>query len=287
MKFDDARVDASRLEDRRGSRGPVIGAGAGGLGLIGLLLVLLFGGGVPFDDGGAPLSEDSSTTAEFAARCAEPGALEQYDDCLVLKVFNETGEVWTGEFADRGGAYREPTLVFFSGSTQTGCGPASASTGPFYCPPDERVYFDLDFLRELQSRFGAQGRYAQAYITAHEVGHHIQKLTGVEQQVRRQQQNNPGAANRLSVKMELQADCLAGVWGRLADDRGNVEISRSEYQEALRAAAAVGDDRIMESTTGRVDPESFTHGSSQQRQDWFQRGYSSGDINACDTFSSL
>lgn len=284
MRFDDSQVDTSRLEDRRGRRGPVIGAGAGGLGILGLLLALFLGADLSLDAGPEEVDRGS---ADVEVRCEQPGALEQYDDCLVLKVFNETGEVWTREFADRGSSYREPTLVFFSGATQTGCGPASAQTGPFYCPPDERVYFDLDFLRELQSRFGAEGRYAQAYITAHEVGHHIQKLIGVEQQVRRRQQSDPQAANRLSVRMELQADCLAGAWGRLANDRGNVAISRAEYEEALRAASAVGDDRIMQATTGRVDPESFTHGSSQQRQEWFQRGYSSGDINACDTFSSL
>ncbi|MEZ5119024.1 MAG: neutral zinc metallopeptidase [Candidatus Nanopelagicales bacterium] len=284
MQFDDQKVDTSGLDDRRGMRGTTIGAGAGGLGLLGLLFVLLFGGGFPFDDG-----QDTTTTGQtqdLASKCAQPGSLEQYDDCFVLKIFNETDEVWTREFRQRGSAYEQPRLVFFSGSTQTGCGPATAQTGPFYCPPDQRVYFDLDFLRQLQSRFGAQGRYAQAYITAHEVGHHIQTITGVEQKVRRQQQANPRQANALSVRMELQADCIAGVWGRLANDRGNVVITKKEYDEALRAAAAVGDDRIMATTTGRVNPEAFTHGSSAQRQQWFERGFSTGDINKCDTFSS-
>ncbi len=148
------------------------------------------------------------------------------------------------------------------------------------------MYFDLDFLRQLQSQFGARGQYAQAYITAHEVGHHIQTITGIEEKVRRQQQANPRQANALSVRMELQADCIAGVWGRLANDRGNVVITKREYDQALRAAAAVGDDRIMQKTQGRVNPEAFTHGSSAQRQEWFARGFNTGDINKCDTFAS-
>jgi predicted metalloprotease len=284
MRFDDQNVDTSSLDDRRGMRGTTIGAGAGGLGLLGLLFVLLFGGGLSFDDG-----QSTTTTGQaqdLAIKCAQPGALDQYDDCFVLKIFNETDEVWTREFRERGSAYEAPRLVFFSGSTQTGCGPATAQTGPFYCPPDQRVYFDLDFLRQLQSQFGARGQYAQAYITAHEVGHHIQTITGIEEKVRRQQQANPRRANALSVRMELQADCIAGVWGRLANDRGNVVITKREYDQALRAAAAVGDDRIMQKTQGRVNPEAFTHGSSAQRQEWFARGFNTGDINECDTFAS-
>jgi predicted metalloprotease len=284
MRFDDQNVDTSSLDDRRGMRGTTIGAGAGGLGLLGLLFVLLFGGGLSFDDG-----QSTTTTGQaqdLAIKCAQPGALDQYDDCFVLKIFNETDEVWTREFRERGSAYEAPRLVFFSGSTQTGCGPATAQTGPFYCPPDQRVYFDLDFLRQLQSQFGARGQYAQAYITAHEVGHHIQTITGIEEKVRRQQQANPRRANALSVRMELQADCIAGVWGRLANDRGNVVITKREYDQALRAAAAVGDDRIMQKTQGRVNPEAFTHGSSAQRQEWFARGFNTGDINKCDTFAS-
>ncbi|HPJ19257.1 MAG TPA: neutral zinc metallopeptidase [Actinomycetota bacterium] len=284
MRFDDQNVDTSSLDDRRGMRGTTIGAGAGGLGLLGLLFVLLFGGGLSFDDGQSTTT--TSQAQDLAIKCAQPGALDQYDDCFVLKIFNETDEVWTREFRERGSAYEAPRLVFFSGSTQTGCGPATAQTGPFYCPPDQRVYFDLDFLRQLQSQFGARGQYAQAYITAHEVGHHIQTITGIEEKVRRQQQANPRQANALSVRMELQADCIAGVWGRLANDRGNVVITKREYDQALRAAAAVGDDRIMQKTQGRVNPEAFTHGSSAQRQEWFARGFNTGDINRCDTFAS-
>jgi predicted metalloprotease len=284
MRFDDQNVDTSSLDDRRGMRGTTIGAGAGGLGLLGLLFVLLFGGGLSFDDGQSTTT--TSQAQDLAIKCAQPGALDQYDDCFVLKIFNETDEVWTREFRERGSAYEAPRLVFFSGSTQTGCGPATAQTGPFYCPPDQRVYFDLDFLRQLQSQFGARGQYAQAYITAHEVGHHIQTITGIEEKVRRQQQANPRRANALSVRMELQADCIAGVWGRLANDRGNVVITKREYDQALRAAAAVGDDRIMQKTQGRVNPEAFTHGSSAQRQEWFARGFNTGDINKCDTFAS-
>ena len=161
-------------------------------------------------------------------------------------------------------------LAFFTQAVNTGCGQASSQVGPFYCPPDENIYIDIEFLEQLQQRFGADGRYAQAYIMAHEFGHHLQTILGVEPQVRQAQQANPSRANDLSVRLELQADCFAGVWGRLADDRGNVTITRAELTQALEAAA-VGDDRIQEAATGRVDPESFTHGSSQQRQEWYTR----------------
>jgi hypothetical protein len=171
--------------------------------------------------------------------------------------------------------------VLFTQSTTSGCGPASAATGPFYCPADRKVYLDLGFFAELRSRFGAPGDFAQAYVVAHEFGHHVQTITGVEPQVRRLQQRNPDAANELSVRMELQADCLAGVWAHSAYDT----LEPGDVQEALGAAAAVGDDRIQRTTTGRVDPESFTHGSSAQRQEWLSRGFESGDMGDCDTFS--
>jgi predicted metalloprotease len=182
--------------------------------------------------------------------------------------------------------YRQPTLVFFEQGTQTGCGTASSQVGPFYCPPDEGVFFDLGFLEQLQRDFGAEGRYAQTYIAAHEVGHHIQTLLGTERQVRQAQQQNPSEQNALSVAMELQADCYAGVWSRLADDAGNFAITENELDQALNAAAAVGDDRIQQRTQGRVDPESWTHGSSEQRREWFLTGYNSGDMDQCDTFNA-
>ncbi|MCB9412606.1 MAG: neutral zinc metallopeptidase [Actinobacteria bacterium] len=289
MRFDDSRVDSSRLDDRRGTR--ISGAGAGigglgGLGLIGVVLWLIFGGG---GDPSALLTQDSissTTTASsgqnLSVTCASAEALENRRECLVLKVFNETDEVWGDFFAAQGQAYPEPTLVYFSDSVRTqGCGSASAAAGPFYCPADRSVYLDLDFLAQLQQQYGLPGNYATAYIVAHEVGHHIQNITGIESQVRAQQQRNPSRANEYSVALELQADCLAGVWGRRANDGGNVVISPTEYQQAITAAAAVGDDRIMAGSGLRVNPEAFTHGSSAQRQEWFTKGFQSGDPASC------
>jgi predicted metalloprotease len=293
MVFDDQNVDVTGVDDRRGTgRGGALAIGGGGLGIIGVILVIalqLLGGGSGDVSGlqfpaGTEASGTGESTEQLKARCNTEGAIEKYDDCYLVKVYNEANEVWADEFARRGGDYRPPTLGFFEQATQTGCGTASSEVGPFYCPPDEELYFDLGFLTELQERFGAQGRYAQAYILAHEVGHHIQTLTGTEAQVRAAQQRNPDKANELSVKMELQADCYAGVWGRLANDRGNVAITEDQFNEALNAAAAVGDDRIQRAVQGRVDPESFTHGSAEQRRHWYLTGYQSGDVNACNTF---
>ncbi|MGZ4632661.1 MAG: KPN_02809 family neutral zinc metallopeptidase, partial [Actinomycetes bacterium] len=170
-------------------------------------------------------------------------------------------------------------------AVSTGCGQASSQVGPFYCPPDERIYLDIGFLDQLQQQFGAQGRYAQAYVLAHETGHHLQTLLGTERKVRALQQSNPGRQNELSVGLELQADCYAGVWSRLANEKGNLTITDAELDQALGAAAAVGDDRIQQKTQGRVDPESFTHGSAAARRKWFKTGSDSGDLNACDTFA--
>jgi uncharacterized protein len=157
--------------------------------------------------------------------------------------------------------------------------------GPFYCPADERIYLDIDFLAQLQQQFGADGRYAQAYILAHEFGHHVQTLLGIEPQVRRLQQAHPGQTKALSVKLELQADCLAGVWGKLADQAGNVTVTQAEVQQAQAAAAAVGDDRIQRGSGVRVDPESWTHGSAADRERWYTTGFTSGDLRSCDTFA--
>jgi uncharacterized protein len=295
MEFDDQRVDVGGVTDRRGGGGLGRGVaiGGGGLGLIGVIAVLLLqllggggGGGVDLNQlapdtvtGGAP----GESQQELAERCNTDGAIDRYDDCYLIKVYNETDEVWAEELANQD--YRPPGLTFFTGAVATGCGQATSQVGPFYCPADENIYIDIDFLEELQQRFGADGRYAQAYIMAHEFGHHLQSILGVEPQVRQAQQSDPSRANELSVRLELQADCFAGVWGRLADERGNVTITRAELTQALEAAAAVGDDRIQEAATGRVDPESFTHGSSEQRQQWYATGFDSGDIQRCDTFA--
>ena len=179
--------------------------------------------------------------------------------------------------------YRPAKLVLFRGSIRSGCGSADAQMGPFYCPADEKVYIDLSFYDQLRRRFGAPGDFAQAYVIAHEIGHHVQKLTGVEPEVRRLQRARPGQANALSVRMELQADCLAGVWGHSTARRDILEAG--DVEEALRAAAAIGDDAIQ-GGSGRVRPESFTHGSSEQRVTWFRRGMTGGDPNACDSFAA-
>jgi predicted metalloprotease len=293
MRFDDSNVDTSSLDDRRGKGGgKTVGVGLGGLGIVGVIGALLWAllGGDP-----TPLLQGSGSTGtsqgqqapqqDVAATCRTAQDLQTNDECFVLKVFNETNEVWGDYFTAAGSQYKQPKLVYYDRAVATGgCGNASASAGPFYCPPDQRVYIDLNFLNQLQRDYGFSGRYAQAYIVAHEVGHHIQTITGTEAKVRQLQQANPRQANQYSVALELQADCLAGVWGRKANEDGNVVISQDEFNEALKAAAAVGDDAIMAGAGMRVNPEKFTHGSSEQRQQWFNRGFQSGDMNACNTF---
>ena len=199
---------------------------------------------------------------------------------FVSVVLGDTEETWTRVFRSAGREYQEPVLVLFDGVVQSACGNASAASGPFYCPADRKVYLDLSFFRELDQRFGAPGDFAAAYVIAHEVGHHVQTLLGISGQVRDSQQGQSRAgANQLSVAMELQADCLAGVWGHHANRKQLLDPG--DVEEGLQAAAAIGDDRL---TRGRVSPESFTHGTSEQRARWLRQGLSSGDINSCDTF---
>jgi uncharacterized protein len=278
------------LEDRRGMGvGPGLAIGGGGLGIIGLLIYLavnLLGGGSSNFALSPDQAEGGASAGELAERCNQQGAIDEFEDCFVLKVFNEVNEVWTEEFERRGQTYRPPRLVYFEQSVSTDCGLASSQVGPFYCPADRRVYIDLGFLDQLQQEFGAQGRPAQAYIVAHEVGHHLQTLTGTERQVRQAQQRNPSQTNPLSVRLELQADCYAGVWSALADQRGNVSITEAELDQALQAAEAVGDDRIQQKTQGRIDPESWTHGSAEQRRSWFLTGFRGANPASCDTFES-
>lgn len=286
MQFDDQHVDTGHFSDRRGGggggfpRGRTIGIGGGGLGLVVAIIVMLLGGVGGTGGSPSPFADGGQSQSDVATRCNTAGAIDAYDDCYVLKVFNEANEVWAAQV--RG--YQAPTLVYFEQAVSTACGTASSEVGPFYCPGDETVYIDLGFMNQLQEQLGATGRYAQAYIVAHEVGHHLQRLTGTQQQVAQATRANPGQANALSVATELQADCFAGVWGRDANDQGNVQITKAEFAEATRAAAAVGDDRIQQATQGRVNPESWTHGSAKQRQQWFGTGYESGDPNRCDTF---
>ena len=304
MRFKDRKVDTSEVDDLRSGGGRRTGTGlavGGGAGVVGLLVVLvvtlLSGGNLPpgaFDvsqlDGGVLGNQAGTVTeSDLAERCVTEDALTKYDDYFLVKIYNETDEVWGQQFADGafGNAdYRPPRMAFFTDYVSTGCGGASAEVGPFYCPADERIYFDLGFLAELQQQFGAEGRYAQAYILAHEFGHHLQNVLGIERQVRAAQQRDPGSANELSVRMELQADCMAGVWGALADQAGNVSVTDAEIQQAQDAAAAVGDDRIQRQTQGRVNPEAWTHGSAEQRRQWYTTGYQSADPSQCDTFSA-
>lgn len=220
-----------------------------------------FGGG----DGGAPL---------------ETSAGEEKQVDFVSFVLDDIQTSW-GELLP---GYRDAKLVLFRDATRSGCGVGQSEMGPFYCPADQKVYVDLAFYDELHSRFGAPGDFAQAYVLAHEIGHHVQALTGIEREVRARQRSQPGSENALSVAMELQADCLAGVWGNQAAKRGVLEPG--DIEEGLRAAAAIGDDRIQKMSGRGVHPESFTHGSSAQRQEWLQRGLSSGDPDACNAFAS-
>ena len=275
-----------QVEDLRGRGGvggiPLpIGAG-GGLGLVGLIVYLLvnaLGGGGGFDipqlDPYAPAAPPPR-----AGNAPDPDA-KQVE--FVRFVVGHVQQTWAAEFDRSGQAYEPTQLVLFSRGTNTGCGAASSATGPFYCPVDRRVYLDLSFFRELAQRFGAPGDFAQAYVIAHEFGHHVQNITGIFESVSREQQSNADAANELSIRLELQADCLAGVWGFGAQQQNLLEPG--DVEEGLAAAAAVGDDRIQRQAPGRVDQESWTHGSSAQRVNWFRRGFENGDPGACDTFS--
>jgi predicted metalloprotease len=230
------------------------------------------------------VQSEGEETGDLQARCNTEGAIDKYSDCFLVKVYNEINEVWTADLEENGQTYEQPALTFFTQGVSTKCGQASSQVGPFYCPGDRSIYLDIGFLNQLQREFGAEGRYAQAYILAHEAGHHLQTLFGTEAKMRKAQQASPKQEGRLSIALELQADCYAGVWSRLADDAGNVSVGDAEVEQAQAAAAAVGDDRIQKKTQGRVDEESWTHGSAQQRKQWFTTGRGSGELDSCDTF---
>jgi len=263
---------SSNLEDRRGrGMGPL---GIGG-GLITLILALIFGPQV-ITGGGDVMSESGGDVSPADSAREEP--MVQF----VSFIIDDVQDTWNSKFNRSGVAYRPATLVLFRDGTTSGCGMAQSAMGPFYCPNDEKVYLDLSFFNELDRRFGASGDFAQAYVIAHEFGHHVQHVMGTEQRVRRAQQGNPDLANQLSVRLELQADCYAGVWGHAAASRN--ELEPGDVEEGLAAASAVGDDRIQRQTTGSVNVDSFTHGSARQRSEWFRRGFESGNAQACDTF---
>lgn len=221
-----------------------------------------------------------------SAPSAPPSAARVQAEAFSSVVLGETEVVWSGYFARSNGDYPEPTMVTFEGQVQSACGFASAAAGPFYCPADRKVYLDTDFFAELSERFGAPGDFAAAYVIAHEVGHHVQTVTGISDQVRAAQQRTDQAGqNALQVKMELQADCYAGVWAYAAERARNF-IEDGDIEEGLRAASAIGDDTLQRNAGRNVTPESFTHGTSEQRQQWFYRGYRSGDPANCDTFGA-
>jgi len=282
------RRQSDNLDDRRGRRVSRGGAGAVGIGGTGLVLLLLFSlltGQNPLDLLGQVASQQGGPTMETGEPYQETAADREQRE-FVGVVLADTEDVWHGVFRkDLGREYQEPRLVLFSGAVDSGCGFAQAAVGPFYCPLDRKVYIDLDFYDELQRRFGAPGDFAQAYVIAHEVGHHVQNLLGISGKVQAAQQRaGREAANELSVRLELQADCLAGVWAHQTERQKQV-LERGDLEEAMGAAAAVGDDSIQKKTQGYVVPESFTHGSAEQRVRWFRRGFESGSVDACDTFS--
>jgi len=272
-------------------RGPGLGsprsARSGGIGCLGLLLLaLLFM--VLFNIG--PFGPPSDTTVSTAPPAgwtdSSTGAPDDELADFVSVVLADTEDTWNAIFSAAGMSYQEPTLVLFSGATQTACGVGRDATGPFYCPLDRKLYIDLSFYDELRTRFNAPGDFAQAYVIAHEVGHHVQTLLGISQDVdAARRRASRVEANELSVRMELQADCLAGIWAFHADRTRNL-LEEGDIEEGLNAAAAIGDDRIQRQTQGWVVPDSFTHGSSTQRVRWFRRGLETGDLNACDTFSA-
>jgi uncharacterized protein len=270
------------VEDRRDDSGGGGGFGFGHLGIGGVLVVgllsLLFHRNLFVFFSGAP-----SATVEHHAPDTQRDAREQPEVQFVSFVLDDVQRNWSRMLPQQGGVpYRHAKLVLFRNAYPSGCGMAQDAIGPFYCPEDEKVYLDLSFFDELKSRFGAPGEFAQAYVIAHELGHHVQKLLGIEPKVRQLQQRRPEQANPLSVRLELQADCFAGVWANSTEQRKIIDSS--DVASALGAAAAVGDDRLQKMSTGHVSPETFTHGTSAQRTGWFRRGLESGTISACNTF---
>jgi predicted metalloprotease len=269
---------SGNVEDRRG-----MGMVGGGLG-VGGIVVAVIAYFLGFDPGTAiQVGQQVSNSTRQESREAQRGTPADQMGVFVSKVLGSTEDVWGRIFQQSGAQYRPPTLVLYDGQTRTSCGTGQAAMGPFYCPNDEKLYIDLSFYRDLQQRFHAPGDFAQAYVIAHEVGHHVQKLTGNFKKLEAAQARGKTEFNRTSVRMELQADCYAGIWGHYAGTMN--QLSPGDIEEALNAAEAIGDDRLQKQAQGRVVPDSFTHGSSEQRMRWFKRGLDSGKPQSCDTFS--
>jgi predicted metalloprotease len=288
------RVDSPDVIDRRGAGGsrsgglPIpLGRAGGGLGLVAILVVLAIqvlgggSGGAAFD---VPTGFDDGVQAPDGR--AIPASQDPDRDLRDFSayVFTTSQRTWEETFRRAGQPYERAKLVLFSGGVDTGCGSASSAVGPFYCPADRRVYLDLSFYREMERSLGAGGDFAWAYVIAHELGHHVQRVTGTSEEVRRLQRDDPGQANALSVRLELQADCYSGVWASSAFRQG--DLQDGDLDEAFAASEAVGDDRLQRRARGSVDPDSFTHGTSAQRKRWFRAGYEGARPEACDTFSS-
>lgn len=287
MRFDNER-ESSNVEDRRGSRSGgrggmrLGGRGKIGIGTIVLALVAMYFGVDP----SVVLNSGLGGGQVAVNEPAQPIPANDAQAKFVSMVLADTEETWKTIFAAGGQRYVEPTLVLFTGATRTSCGVGQAAMGPFYCPADQKVYIDLGFFDELRSRFRAPGDFAQAYVIAHEVGHHVQNLLGISDKVQSMRQRASEAeGNQLSVRLELQADCFAGVWANHADSARQV-LESGDIEEGLGAAAAIGDDRLQKQTQGYAVPDSFTHGSSEQRVRWFKRGLASGSVTDCDSFST-
>lgn len=273
---------STNVEDRRGMRARPAALG-GGLGTIVLILVALYFGVDPtFLLQNAPVGGGQQ---EAGPPLATDGQADPAADFISV-VLADTEDTWTAIFAESGQQYQAPNLVLFEGTVQSACGFAQSAMGPFYCPADQKAYIDLTFYQDLRDRFQAPGDFAQAYVLAHEVGHHVQNLLGVSDKVQQARQRvSEAEANALSVRLELQADCLAGIWANHADRTRQI-LEQGDIEEALAAASAIGDDRLQQQSQGYVTPDSFTHGSAEQRVRWFKRGLASGQLEACDTFGA-
>lgn len=271
---------SSNIEDRRGGTSSLV-VGGGGLGAVVLALVVMLLGGDP------NIVLDQVSPTQTSTQSRPTSAVEDQLANFTSVVLADTEDTWNQIFQEQiGQDYPEPTLVLYSGSTPSACGLGQAAMGPFYCPADQQVYIDLSFYNDLRNRHQAPGDFAQAYVVAHEVGHHVQNVLGISTQVRQlQSRASKTEANQLSVRLELQADCFAGVWANRADQARDI-LERGDIEEALNAASQIGDDRLQQQSRGFVVPESFTHGSSAQRMRWFKQGLATGNIEQCNTFAS-